>query len=1380
MAGVLRRVGGLFSRSSTREKRRNKTQDTDVNSEKSERKKDKKPKKKRHSNERSDAEQAVTTSDNEMSQTEVSRSNSPKKKKKKDKVEEIKTKSGSGGVGKNKVKHGGENTSGECRALPERETEREVVTGLGRSGVNAVGKAEPELDVVDSGRRGSTDENNACSGKFELSPEELLQHSALVHTNEGDEDIDVDNVYDDSHSESSDAGSPIMGKKSRNKKKYKRKDEQVPIDVVKDDSKKHKNGLSNSGFTGDETTKENGITADISIPKSGHVDEMVSSVDSATSAASSTDVGTSVDGEPKGKPGLKHILRRKISATLHHMDLDQSEPEFAVSVLAIPTVQTFSSVKRKLRSSDQEWMQGFLDHEGLDRLLDCVDTFASRRVTALSDALILIECVECIKAVLNSKIGLSHLVEKPDFIGRLIKAMDTNSAMVKKQVVELLSALCMYSHEGYKLALGALDTFKNMKQMRYRFSLIINELKTCELIPYKTALMALINCVVCACDDLHERNRMRNEFVGLNLLDIIPSLRNENDMDLDVQCDVFDDFKHDDDVELAEQLSENVDINDHRELFDVILNKVYNTPLSDKFLTILQTLLHIDPDTTISDIQWNLMEHAAQTAIVLDDDKANKLNSSYTLDKLLLDKLRHSTENIHGSLGRILPVKDSSVQTEIVMSSLTEKKVSDVEEKALFNALTSPSSGELIFRNGDIDQNVNKTVSAVLSPTASVQSSSSTLSYTNGAFNSLPSTDSTVINNGASSEQPPPPPAPPLPVLPGMTQLGEAPYTPPPAPPLPGMGGPPPPPPLPGMGGPPPPPPLPGMGGPPPPPPLPGMGGPPPPPPLPGMGGPPPPPPLPGMGGPPPPPPLPGMGGPPPPPPLPGMGGPPPPPPPGLGGPPPRPGQPQWGNKSGTLRPITTPTPKHKMKTFNWSKIPEQSLSREDNVWKEVLEMEDSVVVKYDTIEQLFCQKTEEKIKKEEPIKAKTNIEVNLLDMKRSMNSNIFLKQFKGTHEEIIEMIKEGDTAKIGVERLRGLHKILPDKDEIEMIKNYDGDRSKLGNAERFYFVLSKLPGYQIRIEGMLLKDDFRVAMDSLKPNVEVIITACHKLLSSESLKGFLRYVLVTGNFLNSGGYAGNALGFKIASLNKLMDTRANNLPRVTLLHFIVEDAEKQPGELLTFAGDMSQPLIEASRLTVDNLTSEIKQLEGNIKRLKSQISNSEKEIKDYFEGFIKDAENEINVVQGKLSEIKELSAKLASRFCEPDNAFKLEECFSTFNTFCQKVKQCQKDNEQRKLQEERAEKRRKDMELNKANKGNKEPKSPPEEDGCIIDNLLKDIRKGFTLRKTSVRRNDSQRSPLKLKEKVASDVPSLDSKLMNGTDSEKPKVTETIEESAC
>uniref|UniRef100_A0A0B7ACP5 FH2 domain-containing protein n=1 Tax=Arion vulgaris TaxID=1028688 RepID=A0A0B7ACP5_9EUPU len=686
------------------------------------------------------------------------------------------------------------------------------------------------------------------------------------------------------------------------------------------------------------------------------------------------------------------------------------------------------------------------------------------------------------------------------------------------------------------------------------------------------------------------------------------------------------------------------------------------------------------------------------------------------MDKLLLDKLRVSTDNIHGSLGRTLPVKDSGVQTEINMSSMAGQNINGAGEDVIFNALTSPSSGERIFKNGDIDQYVSKTdpasynsIGNILPVNGSLGSDYVVATSAVGAFNSSPASNSAVINN-----VPPPPP-------------------------LPGMGGPPPPP---------PPPPLPGMGGPPPPPPLPGMGGPPPPPPPPGMGGPPLPPPPPGIGGPPRPPLL-------------------------LGS---APAQRQ------SLHYITTPTPKHKMKTFNWSKIPAQSLNSDDSVWKEVLEMEDQVAVQYDKIEQLFCQKTEDTTKKEEPLKAKANTEVNLLDMKRSMNANIFLKQFKGSHADIIQLIKDGDTVKIGAERLRGLHKILPDKDEIEMIKNYDGDRSKLGNAEKFFSVLSELPGYKIRIEGMLLKDDFRTAIDSLKPNVEVVIRACNKLLEDTSLKGFLRFVLHAGNFINAGGYAGNALGFKVSSLNKLMDTRANK-PRVTLLHYLVEEAGKEQDDVLSFADNMSQTLTEASRLTVDSLSSETRQLEGNVKQLKTQVSKSENEIQEYFAGFIKDAENEVNVMQGKLSEIKELTTKLAIHFCEPEKTFKLEECLNTFNTFCQKVKQCIKDNEQRKVQEERTEKRRLENEAMKANKGNKEPKIPQEEDGCIIDNLLKDIRKGFKLRKASIKRSDSQRTPVKLKGNVNSEVNSPESKTANETISEAPEiipVTGKKEESVC
>ena len=231
--------------------------------------------------------------------------------------------------------------------------------------------------------------------------------------------------------------------------------------------------------------------------------------------------------------------------------------------------------------------------------------------------------------------------------------------------------------------------------------------------------------------------------------------------------------------------------------------------------------------------------------------------------------------------------------------------------------------------------------------------------------------------------------------------------------------------------------------------------------------------------------------------------------------------------------------------------------------------------------------------------------------------SLIVLSNLKGTHAEVVAMVKEGDGTKIGAERLRGLYKILPEKEEMAMINAYDGEVAKLGNAEKFYLTLGGLKGYTIRVEGMLLKVDFRVAMDALRPNVDVIIEACTKLRDNESLKAFLRYVLHAGNFINAGGYAGNALGFKIASLNKLMDTRANK-PRVTLLHYLVGRAVKEEDSVLDFADELSGVLCNASRFTLDNLSSEARQLEANVKRLEGQVGKAEGDIRVMFAGFIK------------------------------------------------------------------------------------------------------------------------------------------------------------------
>ncbi len=47
----------------------------------------------------------------------------------------------------------------------------------------------------------------------------------------------------------------------------------------------------------------------------------------------------------------------------------------------------------------------------------------------------------------------------------------------------------------------------------------------------------------------------------------------------------------------------------------------------------------------------------------------------------------------------------------------------------------------------------------------------------------------------------------------------------------------------------------------------------------------------------------------------------------------------------------------------------------------------------------------------------------NLLDGKRSLNINIFLKQFRSSNEDIIQMVLEGEYDDFGSEKLKGLVK---------------------------------------------------------------------------------------------------------------------------------------------------------------------------------------------------------------------------------------------------------------------------------------------------------------------------------------------------------------------
>jgi len=69
-------------------------------------------------------------------------------------------------------------------------------------------------------------------------------------------------------------------------------------------------------------------------------------------------------------------------------------------------------------------MEGFLEEGGLGVLLQGVESLSGRRVVQLADAMLLLECVACVKSVMNSSIGLQVITQHHDYVNILVKGMN--------------------------------------------------------------------------------------------------------------------------------------------------------------------------------------------------------------------------------------------------------------------------------------------------------------------------------------------------------------------------------------------------------------------------------------------------------------------------------------------------------------------------------------------------------------------------------------------------------------------------------------------------------------------------------------------------------------------------------------------------------------------------------------------------------------------------------------------------------------------------------------------------------------------------------------------------------------------------------------------
>ena len=238
---------------------------------------------------------------------------------------------------------------------------------------------------------------------------------------------------------------------------------------------------------------------------------------------------------------------------------------------------------------------------------------------------------------------------------------------------------------------------------------------------------------------------------------------------------------------------------------------------------------------------------------------------------------------------------------------------------------------------------------------------------------------------------------------------------------------------------------------------------------------------------------------------------------------------------------------------------------------------------------------------------------VSLLDLKRGSNVEIMLSQISLTLPEIAEAVRMLEDAKLDVEHVDMMLRYLPTSDELAALRAFEGDRARLGKAERYFSALASVAGHASKMKALRFKQSFRSATRDARAWVATIDSFCAELRSSSRLGRLVALVLNLGNALHATrGVA--AAGFSLSSLSKLLDTRSFD-GSTTLLHYMVAHLEREREERnadgdsgaardcpLLFEEELPS-LAPASRLTFAMLDEELAPLRGGLKALEHELN---------------------------------------------------------------------------------------------------------------------------------------------------------------------------------
>ncbi|XP_036104265.1 disheveled-associated activator of morphogenesis 2 isoform X1 [Molossus molossus] len=404
------------------------------------------------------------------------------------------------------------------------------------------------------------------------------------------------------------------------------------------------------------------------------------------------------------------------------------------------------------------------------------------------------------------------------------------------------------------------------------------------------------------------------------------------------------------------------------------------------------------------------------------------------------------------------------------------------------------------------------------------------------------------------------------------------------------------------------------------------------------------------------------------------------------------------------LRKKCVPQPSHPLKSFNWVKLNEERVP--GTVWNEIDDMQIFRTLDLQDFEKMFSayQRHQELVtnaSRQKELGSTEDIylasrkvkELSVIDGRRAQNCIILLSKLKLSNEEIrqaiLRMDEQEDLAK---DMLEQLLKFIPEKSDIDLLEEHKHEIERMARADRFLYEMSRIDHYQQRLQALFFKKKFQERLAEAKPKVEAILLGSRELIRSRRLKQLLEVVLAIGNFMNK-GQRGGAYGFRVASLNKIADTKSSIDRNISLLHYLIMILEKHFPDILNMPSEL-QHLPEAAKVNLAELEKEVGNLRKGLRAVEVELEYQKRRVREPNDKFVPVMSDFITVssfsfseLEDQLNEARDKFSKALVHFGEQDSKMQPDEFFGIFDTFLQAFSEARQDLEamrRRKEEEER------------------------------------------------------------------------------------------------